>query len=273
VLVAKGLSTNRACWLLGLNRATYSYQPRPKRTSELAKRIGELAQKHPRYGYRRIHALLRREGRIVNRKQVQRLWQQARLQVRKQPRKRGGHRAKATPVQADYPCHVWSYDFVKDQTQHGTPLRILTVMDEFTREGLAIAVGSSMLAERVIEVLKRLVEEHGAPAYIRSDNGPEFIALALRLWLAGQEVQTLYIDPGSPWQNGREERFNGSVRDECLNMELFASVSEARLKLEEYRRQYNHERPHSSRGYLTPLEFKQAWFEEQAKRPETNVST
>lgn len=272
-LLTKGLSTNRACALLGLNRSTYSYQPRPERTSELAKRIGELAHKHARYGYRRIHVLLRREGRTVNRKRVQRLWQRARLQVRKQPRKRGGQRAKATPVQADYPGHVWSYDFVKDQTQHGGPLRILTVMDEFTREGLAIAVDSSMPAERVIEVLKRLVEEHGTPAYLRSDNGPEFIALALRLWLAGQEVQTLYIAPGSPWQNGREERFNGSVRDECLNMELFASVNEARVKLEEYRRQYNHERPHSSLGYLTPLEFKQAWFEEQAKRAEANVST
>jgi putative transposase len=155
----------------------------------------------------------------------------------------------------------------------GSPLRILPVMDEFTREGLAIEVGSSMPAARVIGVLERLFVEHGALGYIRSDNGPEFIAVALRLWLAGRGVQTLYIDPGSPWQNGKEERFNGSGRDECLNMEVFASVSEARLKLEEYRRQYNGERPLSSLGYLTPLEYKQAWSQEQAKRAETNVST
>jgi putative transposase len=162
---------------------------------------------------------------------------------------------------------------LKDQVLNGAAIRILTVMDEFTREGLALEVAGSMPARRVIAVLERLLAQHGAPGYIRSDNGPEFIAVALRLWLAGQGVQTLYIDPGSPWQNGREERFNGSVRDECLNLEVFASVGEARVKLEEYRRQYNGERPHSSLGYRTPLEFKQAWLEDQAKGAETNVST
>jgi len=272
-LMAKGLSTHRACLLLGLNRSTSSYQPRPERSSALAERIAALAEKHPRYGYRRIHVLLKREGHIVYKKRVQRLWQRARLQVRKQPRKRRGQRANATPVPANYPGHVWSYDFLKDQTHNGAPLRILTLMDEFTRQGLAITVGSSMPAERVIEVLTRLFGEHRAPESIRSDNGPECSAVALRLWLAGQGVQTLYIDPGSPWQNGREERFNGSVRDECLNMEVFASGGAARVKLEEYRCQYNGERPHSSLGYCTPLEYKQAWFEEQAKRVETNVST
>ncbi len=203
---------------------------------------------------------------------MQRLWQRARLQVRKQPRKRTRQASKQMPTQAQHPGHVWSYDFLKDRTQNGAPLRILTVMDEFTREGLAIEVASSMPARRVMQILERLIAAHGAPGYIRSDNGPEFIAIALRLWLAGRGVQTLYIDPGSPWQNGLEERFNGSVRDECLNMELFASVGEAHVKLEAYRRQYNGERPHSSLGYRTPLEFKQAWFEKQAKGPETNVS-
>jgi putative transposase len=193
--------------------------------------------------------------------------------VRKQPRKRGGHQAKATPLKAEYPGHVWSYDFLKDQTHQGGGFRILTVMDEFTREGLAIVARSSMPAERVTAVLERLFGEHGAPDYIRSDNGPEFIALALRLWLAGRGGQTLDIDPGRPGQNGREERFNGSVRDECLNMEVFTSVSEARVKLEAYRRQYNGERPHSSLGYRTPWEYKQAWCEEQGKWAETNVST
>ena len=271
--MAQGLSTNRACQLVALNRSSFSYQPRPDRSSELAARIAELEKKHPRYGYRRIHAMLKREGRKVNRKRVQRLWQRARLQVRKPTRKRRHHATKKTPLKASHPGHVWTYDFLKDRTQNGVAIRILTVMDEFTREGLAIEVATSLPAWRVIAVLERLFAEHGAPAYIRSDNGPEFIAIALRLWLAGRKVQTLYIDPGCPWQNGYDERFNGTVRDECLNMELFASVSEARVKLEEYRRQYNGERPHSSLGYLTPLEFKQAWSQEQANRADPNVST
>jgi putative transposase len=160
---------------------------------------------------------------------------------------------------------VWTYDFLEDRTQQGTRLRILTVMDEFTREGLAIEVATSLPARRVIEVLARLVSEHGAPAYMRSDNGPEFIAIGLRGWLAQRQVQTLYIDPGCPWQNGYEESFNGTVRDECLNMHLFASVTEARVLLEGFRREYNEHRPHSSLGYCSPMEFKRAWAQDQAQ--------
>ena len=262
-----------------LHHSTFVYQPRPDRNAELAEQIGRLALKHPRYGYRRIHVLLKREGRRrgeppINRKRVQRLWQRAHLQVRKQPRKRRGGIGTRTgqmpPVKASYPGHVWTYDFLEDRTLKGTLLRILTVMDEFTREGLAIEVATSLPVRRVIEVLARLVTGHGAPGYIRSDNGPEFIAIQLRIWLAHQQVQTLYIDPGCPWQNGYEESFNGTVRDECLNMHLFASVAEARVLLERFRHEYNEQRPHSSLGYCTPVEFKQAWTQDQAAEGEAN---
>jgi putative transposase len=232
-----------------------------------------LAAKHPRYGYRRVWALLRRRGQQVNKKRVHRLWQRTRLQVRKRPRKRHRSSAGELPLKATHPGHIWTYDFLEDRTQNGTLLRILTVMDEFTREGLAIELATSLPASRVITVLERLVAAHGAPAYMRSDNGPEFVALALRGWLARQQVATLYIDPGCPWQNGYGESFNGTVRDECLNMYVFLSVAEARARLEAFRQHYNEERPHSSLDYRTPLEFKSAWMQAQAEAVDSNIST
>jgi putative transposase len=151
-------------------------------------------------------------------------------------------------------------------------LRLLTVMDEFTREGLAIDVDTSTSAERVIGVLLQLVAAHGVPAYLRSDNGSEFVAVVVQAWLAQRQIQTLYIDPGCPWQNGKDERFNGTVRDECLNMQLFASIAEARVRLEAFRRHYNDDRPHSRLGYQTPSEFKHAWLEAQANQPDSHIS-
>ena len=232
----------------------------------------ELASKHPRYGYRRIHALLRRKH-PVSRKRIHRLWKQTRLQVRKHLRKRRHWPAAEPPVKATYPGHVWTYDFVEDRCQNGTLLRLLTVMDEFSREGLAIDVASSFAASRVITVLERLVAEHGAPAFIRSDNGPEFVALALRGWLMRQQIATLYIDPGCPWQNGYGESFNGTVRDECLNMHIFVSLAEARVRLEAFRQHYNQDRPHSSLGYRSPIEFKQDWVQAQASSDDSNIPT
>ena len=209
-------------------------------------------------------ALLRRRGQRVNRKHVHRLWNQAKLQVRKLARqRRPAHRA-GIPVQATHPGHVWTYDFLHAHCRQGTPLKVLTVMDEFTREGLALEVATSLPSPRVVAVLERLVTVYGAPQFIRSDHGPEFIALAVRGWLAQHQMVTLYIDPGCPWQNGYGERFNGTVRDECLNMHMFQSVVEARVMLAAYRRQYNEERPHSSLGYLTPAEFKRTWLERQS---------
>jgi putative transposase len=263
LLVARGLSQRQACVLLQLPRSTFGYQARPARNAELATQVHELAQRHPRYGYRRVWALLRRRGQHVNKKHVHRLWKRAKRQVRKITRKRRSARPAMMPVQATHPDHVWTYDFIHDHCLNGTPLKVLTVMDEFTREGLAIKVATSLPSSRVMAVLEHLVVTHGAPQFIRSDNGPEFIALAIRGWLAQHQMRTLYIAPGCPWQNGYGERFNGTVRDECLDMYVFHSVAEARVMLTAYRRQYNEERPHSSLGYRTPAEFKRDWLEHQ----------
>jgi putative transposase len=261
-LVARGVSQRRACALLHLQRSTLHYQARPDRNVDVEQHMRDLAVRHPRYGYRRICALLRRRE-VVNKKRVHRLWKRGKLQVRKRPRKRRAMGGTGVPVQATHPNHVWTYDFVHDHCLNGTPLKVLTVMDEFTREGLAIEVASSLPSSRVLLVLTRLFQQHGAPEFLRSDNGPEFIALAVRGWLAQQQTTTLYIDPGCPWQNAYGERFNGTVRDECLNLYAFSSVTEARVQLEGYRRQYNEERPHSSLGYLTPVEFKRDWLRSQ----------
>lgn len=264
-LVIRGLSQRRACALLDLHRSTLQYQARPERNADLTAQVQDLAQRHPRYGYRRVWALLRRRGRLVNRKRIHRLWKQAKLQVRKNRRKRRPARETSVPLKAMYPGHVWTYDFVHDHCLNGTALKVLTVMDELTPEGIAIEVATSLPSGRVITVVGRLFALHGAPHFIRSDNGPEFIALALRGWLAQHQTETLYIDPGCPWQNGYGESFNGTLRDECLNMEVFHTVAEARVRLEGYRRQYNEDPPHSSLGYRTPVEFKRDWRQSQSE--------
>jgi putative transposase len=271
-LATKGISVRRACLLALLPRATFHYQARERPDEQaLLADITELAQLHPRYGYRRIHALLRRK-RTINRKRVHRLWKRARLQVKRTLRRRARHN-RPPPQSAAYPNHVWAYDFVEDQALDGSVLRILTVMDEFTREGLDIDVDISSSADRVISRLEQLVALHGAPAYLRSDNGPEFVAVAVQVWLAQRQIGTLYIEPGCPWQNGKEERFNGTVRDECLNMHLFTSASEASVRLSAYRHHYNEERPHSALGYQTPSEFKRTWVAAQQKSDDPNIAT
>jgi putative transposase len=212
-LATKGISVRRACQLAQLERATFQYRARPRPDEEaLLADISELAGQHPRYGYRRIWALLRRK-RSINRKRVHRLWKRARLQVKRAVHRRP-RRNRPAALAAAYPNHVWAYDFVEDYA-----------LDEFTREGLDIDVDTSSSAERVIGRLEDLIARYGAPAYLRSDNGPEFVAIAIQAWLARQQIATLYIDPGCPWQNGKQERFNGTVRDECLNMHVFNSAS------------------------------------------------
>lgn len=261
--VAGGLSVQRACRLVQIHRSTFRYAAHPADDMALVRHIQALAEQHPRYGYRRISVLVNRTAK-VNQKRVRRLWRLHRLQVRRLVRKRP---RQPTPerLQAAYVGHIWAYDFVEDALADGTTLRILTVMDEFTREGLALDVAMTTSAERVIGVLTALVAQHGAPAYLRSDNGAEFVAIAVRTWLAQCGVQTLYIEPGKPWQNGKEERFNGTVRDECLNLHVFTSLAEACVRLSAFRHHYNTQRPHSRIGYLTPLAFKDAWLETQAK--------
>jgi len=238
----------RACALVQIHRSTFQYLAHPTDDTPLLTQIQQLATHYPRYGYRRISVLVNRVQR-VNQKRIRRLWRRHRLQVRRVVRKRT-RRAHPERLQAAYPGHIWAYDFVEDALADGTPLRILTVMDEFTREGLALDVALTTSAERVIGVLTALVAQHGAPAHLRSDNGAEFVALAVQTWLAQCGVQTLYIEPGKPWQNGKEERFNGTVRDECLNLHVFTSLAEAWVRLSAFRQHYNTERPHSQLGYL-----------------------
>jgi putative transposase len=270
-LVTKGLSVLRACVLVQLQRATFRYQAHPAADDGVDAKLQAIAQANPRYGYRRAWALLRRK-RPVNRKRVHRLWKRAKLQVKRVSRPRS-RRERPPPLAALYPNHVWAYDFLQDQDMHGRTFYILTVMDEFTREGLAIEVADATSAAWVIAVLSELVTLHGAPAYFRSDNGAEFVALAVQAWLARRQIRTLYIDPGCPWQNGKEERFNGTVRDECLNLHFFASFVEARVRLEAFRNHYNTDRPHSRLDYKTPVAFKQAWETAQAKQQDSLIPT
>lgn len=250
----RSVSCARACELLGICRRRLGYEPRNK-DQELLERLMELAKEHPRYGVRRLHALLRREGRRVNLKRVRRLCRRHGLLLKtKRRRKRLGIGA-GLPCRAEYPNHVWSYDFVEDRTESGRKLRILTVVDEFTRRCVTVEVEYRMNAQFLARTLLRLFAEQGVPAFLRSDNGPEFIARFLMRFLAIHGVTARHIDPGSPWQNGIDERFNGTLRDECLNLETFHNRDHARAIIRLFGRDYNQHRPHSALGYQTPEEF------------------
>jgi len=238
----------------------------------LIRRIHELAIRHGRYGYRRVTVLLRREGWKVNRKRVHRIWKSEGLGL---PRRRPTRR-RVGPVgeivnKAEYPNHVWSYDFVEDRSERGGKLRILSIIDEFTRECLAIRIAPSMPASAVVEVLGWLFLTRGVPRYLRSDNGPEFVARVVRRWLEASGCSTLFINPGSPWENGYIESFFDKLRDECLNREVFRNGKEAQVIVENWRQEYNNYRPHSSLGYLTPAEFARQYYEknqaEEATQP------
>ena len=250
------VSARRACGLLGLSRRWLSYRGSRKEQDAASPRLKELAAAYPRWGYRRLWAALRREGVVVNAKRVRRLCVLHGLKLSRKVRRKRRGVGNGVPCRAEYPDHVWAYDFVHDLTRGGRKLKVLTVVDEFTRRCLAVEVGHRMPAAHVCRVLLRLFEQEGVtPAFVRSDNGPEFIARALTGTLAGRGVACRHIDPGSPWQNGVNERFNGSLRDECLNLETFAHADQARAVCRLYRRHYNQERPHSALGYLTPAEF------------------
>jgi len=221
----------------------------------LIERIIKLAGRYGRYGYRRITALLRSEGWRVNHKRVMRIWRQEGLKVpQKQPKRgrlwlNGGSCIRLRPAHKN---HVWTYDFVHERTRDGRALRMLTVLDEYTRECLAIEVQRRFNHRDVLRVLSRLFVKHGPPDHIRSDNGSEFTAQAVREWLERLEVKTLYIEPGSPWENGYIESFNGKLRDELLNREIFYTLWEATVLVAQWRREYNQVRPHSSLGYRPP---------------------
>jgi len=266
------VSERRACQLVGVHRSTARYRPHPRDDAPLAERLKRLSDRKQRYGYRRAWATLRRAGERVNHKRVYRVWRREGLSLKNRPRRKRLRSSARVPCQATHPNHVWTYDFIHDACSSGRKLKLLTVLDEFTRESLAIEVDTSIRAGRVIEVLEPLFEERGQPEFLRSDNGPEFVAEQLQAWLAEAGTQTYYIEPGSPWQNGYAESFHSRLRDECLNREVFATVAEARVVIELWRREYNEERPHSSLGYLTPAEFRRAWEAKHASGERLSLS-
>ena len=236
----RGLSTRRACTLFQVARSALGYRSRRAASDAPAiARMRDLAAHYPRYGYRRIRIFLGRDGHAMSPGRAYRLWRQAELQLpRRRPRKRvaGSRPRPAAPVG---PNEVWSYDFVFDACANGQQLKCLTVTDEFTKEGLAIDVDGRIRSPRVIEVLAQLVSERGAPKFLRSDNGPEFVSRALLGWIVGEGIGTALIDPGKPWQNGVTESFIGKFRDECLSLEWFRSRAEAKVLIEAWRRHYN----------------------------------
>ena len=251
-----GVSERRARKVLGHSRTTHRYASVSAPDEEaLTTAIVRLASQYDRYGYRRITALLRAEGWHVNHKRVERIWRCEGLKVPNKQPKRGrlwlndGSCIRLRPCWRD---HVWSYDFVQGRTHEGKVFRMLTVIDEFTRECLAIEVARRIRSDDVLHLLADLFVRHGVPDHIRSDNGSEFTAKAVREWLGRVGVKTLYIEPGSPWENGYNESFNGKLRDELLNGEIFYSLEEAKVLIEQWRRHYNTVRPHSALGYRPP---------------------
>ena len=256
VCEALAVSERRAFKVLGQCRATQQYNLfSSDREERLVARIVELATQCGRYGYRRITALLNREGWQVNHKRVERIWRKEGLKVTQRQPKRGQlwlNDGSCIRLRPEYRDHVWSYDIMIDRTSDGRPFRILTIMDEYTRECLAILVSRRISSEDVIDKLFHLFIFRGIPEYIRSDNGPEFTAKAIRGWLDRLGVKALFIEPGSPWENGYIESFNGKLRDELLNREWFSTLFEAKILTEEWRREYNQVRTHSALGYQPP---------------------
>jgi putative transposase len=250
-------SERQACRLVSLSRSVHRYK-RIRKPDEawLVERIRILADRHKRYGYPRIHTLIKREVSVINIKRVHRIWKEEYLQV---PHRRSKKRKHGPPGEvvnkALYENHVWSWDFVFDRTEKGGQLKFLTIIDEFTRENLALPVASRMGSQKVIQTLDYLFLTRGKPKFIRSDNGPEFVAYAVQDWLRDNGCEVMYIKPGSPWENAYIESFNGKFRDECLNMHLFRNVQDAETIVDYWRDEYNNYRPHSSLGYLTPAEY------------------
>ena len=251
-------SERRACRYLGVHRSTYRYpvkSPLPQQV-QLHQRIVSLSWQYPRYGYRRIRAVLEREGWSVSRKQVQRIRRKEGLKVRPKPQRipRQGV-STGLPTQATHRNHVWTWDFIFDRTDKGSTLKMLTMLDEYTRQCLAIRVERQIRSGQVLVTLWQAMMQYGIPEHIRSDNGTEFIAGKIQRWLRINQIKTLYIEPGSPWQNGYIESFHSRFRDECLNREWLLNLREARVVIEDWRQHYNTERPHSRLGYLSPENY------------------
>jgi len=254
-----GYSERRICRAIGQARSSQRYEQVVNDDERrLIAEMQRLAIRWPRFGYRRITVLLGQEGWRVNVKRVHRLWKAEGLQIRKKQRKRrrlGGGENACHRHRPEHKDHVWAYDLVSERTEKGGQLRMLSVVDEYTRECLTIEVARRFRGRRVVEILEELFLLRGLPKYLRSDNGPEFASKAVRSWLDASGVATLFIEPGSPWENGYVESFNGKLRDECLNGELFLSLAEARYVVDRWRLDYNHHRPHSMLNWMTPAAF------------------
>jgi putative transposase len=252
--VGRGASVRRSCALLQVSRSALGYvSTMPARDAELATELLQISGAHPAYGHRFAWVLLLRRKWRVNKKRVRRVWRALGLHVRKKKRRKirtGLARVFATTG----PNQVWAYDFTLDRCANGQAVKSLSIVDEWTRECLAIEVGSSLTAVRVIAVLERLFEQYGPPQVLRSDNGPEFIARALKVWTLMNHSETATIDPGKPWQNGSVESFHATFRRECLDAEYFAHLREAKILIEQWRWEYNTQRPHSSLGYRSPAD-------------------
>jgi transposase InsO family protein len=264
-------SERRACEVVDQPRSSQRYESQPRDDEEaLVKRMRNLAGERPRFGYRRIAALLRREAWRASPARVLRLWRREGLKVpqKRRPKRSLGNSAQACHVRrAERPDHVWCWDFVFDRTTGGSPLKWLSIVDEYTRECLALKVDRGITAEDVLDTLSELFAMRGVPTAIRSDNGPEFIATAIRRWLEQVSVETLYVAPGSPWQNGYAESFHSRLRDEFLAREVFESLASARRLTTSWKDDYNHQRPHGSLGYRTPAQFAAAWAASASATP------
>lgn len=256
-----GVSQRKACQTLDQSRSSQRYELRlPVKDAAIIEAIQKHIEKRPRFGYRRITVELRKDRWIVNFKRVYRIWRDHDWAVpKKKGRKKRGHDGGSQNAchkkKPEHINHVWSYDFMHQTLENGRKAKLLSILDEFTRECLTIDVGTRITAQEVIDVLRYLFLVRGEPAYIRSDNGPEFTAKKVKKWLKAMGVKTLFIEPGSPWENGYMESFNGHMRDECLDREIFVGMEELRYICETYRLDYNHHRPHQSLGYLTPAQY------------------
>ena len=257
MIEALRVSERRACRVIGQPRATQRYDKRVPDDDEILRaEVGRLASQYGRYGYRRVTAMLRNQGWMVNHKRVERIWRQEGLKVpQKQPKRSRLWRNDGSIIRLkpEFPKHVWSYDFMEDRTHNGVSFRILNVLDEYTRECLAVKTARRLTHKDVLEVLMDLFIQRGVPVHIRSDNGLEFTAKKVRLFLSRLSVKPLFIEPGSPWENGYIESFNGKMRDELLKGEIFYSLKEAQILIELWRKHYNTVRPHSSLGYRPPV--------------------